>query len=312
MSNQKNILHPHMSASILFLVYCIGWSTITYADVAVTSVQISFDLEKDPRSGRAEPIFDALKNVYKKRELVEELEAEAVTYCITQFPYLNWVGASQPGVTPESQARLEILMKAKKGLGWEVYLECTTMINGARLDKPAKAIVYDVYAILPDRKTDSQKEIKDEILKKTQEALIKLIPNGSDLIKVIPLANTIHADPNGQRLIVPPITADKLNAERESLLSAKFISVVEEGIEEDVYIEFQPSGQVRGADDPLKGMQKFLVTLFDWDPIYHKDWHVLIPDAINKRIDDNVRVYMKDYKQKHKMIVENLEHEGHN
>lgn len=303
MSNQKKNINSHISTSILILVYCIGWSIISYADETITSVQVSFKLERDETNGQAKPILDALDSKME-RELVEEFKAEAVTYCSTQFPYLEWKGTAQTEATSDFRARLEILMKAKQGIGWEVYLQSTTILDGSPVAE-AKATVYDANNFLPERKNELQEDIKNEIFKDSVEALIKLIPNGSDLIKVIPLTNTIHVDPDGHRLIVP-ITADKLNAERQSLLYAEFRSEVEEGNEEDAYIEFQPSGQVRGADDPLKGMQKCRVTIFDWPPIYQEDWHDSILDAIQKRIADSVRVYMKNYKQKHKTIVETL------
>ena len=301
MNSLRNHLFLCMSGVILLVILCRGRPLAAIEDSDCTYVHIMFNLERQPNSDRVTPILDAMDDDMEDA-LVKALEREVVAYCSEQFPYLNWISEPQSGVPPE-QAWLHITMKAKKNLCWEVFLECATAIGNKR-QVVSRAQVYDKYSFLPERNNDTQEQIRCEVFKKAREALVKLMPDGSDFIRHIPLARTIYVDDPGHRLIVP-ISADRLNAEPNSILLAEFITEVQAGSEVDAYAECRPSGQVRGEDHPLKGMQKCRVTVFDCPPGYYREWHDSIPDAIGKKTSDSIYVYMKDYKRKYDTFVYN-------
>jgi hypothetical protein len=265
-----------------------------------TEVEVSFDFERADSNTAATPILEALDDPVQN-ELVEVLEAEAVSRCARRFPYLNWVGRSEAVTGANIRAKLEIRIKAQPGMGWTVYLECTKTVEG-ELRGTVKATLYNPDDYLPDRLNESQQIIKSDVLRRCREGLVSLIPDTSTLDKGIPLAETIHV---GSNCLILPILAEELNASSDSKLRVEFEGNVPNETPEEGIIELRPIGRVLVQGD-LFEMQKCLVTYFLYLPDEVRTWHQRIPEVLQYRAPDSTRIYMMQYSQKEERIVSKI------
>jgi hypothetical protein len=294
---KDNVSHERVTVSLL-LICCMGWTTDVSDKMNLTTVEVSFDLERPPQPFWAKPILDALDPSVQDA-LVKEIEAEAVKHCSKQLGYLDWVCASQATSTGTTRARLEIVMKAQRVTGYHVYLECTLIVEGKR-KSPLTATVYGIYDILPDRASESQEDIRQEICKRAKAALVTLIPDGSTLGGAIPLSDTIHI---GNHRLILDVSAERINADRDSRFQVAFVGNVPNETPEEGYIEIRPGGRVLAEDDPLFGMQKCVVTYFEYEPDEENGWHPRIPVVIEHRVLNSLRIYIKEYKSQENELV---------
>jgi hypothetical protein len=119
---------------------------------------------------------------------------------------------------------------------------------------------------------------------------------------MIPLTDAIHADAPKKRLIVP-ISTERLNVDRESVLSAEFKGRVPSEDTQTGYIKFRPSGPVETEGDPLYKMLQCIVTEFDYAPDLSQAWHDRIPVVLNHQVSGTLRVYMKNYKHEVEGVI---------
>jgi len=289
MSTQRNKPYRHVLGTVLFSAGYMAWSLNAVAETNLTNVEVSFDLERNIQNLKPVQILKALEGPMLD-ELIREVQTKVVNRCQDRFPYLNWIGASEPAASRPTRVRLEIRMKGQYPSD-KLYLECTLVIEGNRQDA-GTAIIYDTDETHPDPCNLGQQEFKTKVLDRTKWALVRLIPDASRLGNNIPLMDVLYAEPNDELLILP-VLADDFNAGLKSELYVRFVSTWPASSPKPAHIECEIFDKIVDHNHVHFGMQTCMVKLFSYPGHPNVNgWCNEISLTLKDHVQDSLSVFM--------------------